>query len=157
MGDRTNCVLAVKGELNHAHMGRFWAVLDGIADAGWDADDPLTYIANGGGHFFFPEVNYGELPNEVEAILTELGLSWSWHWDAGGGFTEGVRFWDAETGCDDEYRAADSEIVLTIREAIHPENVTLAAEWADFWRQCGEITITDDNPKGGETNSAIVD
>lgn len=157
MGDRSDCVLAVKGDLNPAHMERFWAVMDGIAEAGWEDDDPLTYIANGGGHFHFREMNYGELPPEIEAILTELGLSWAWHWDAGQDLTEGVRFWDAETGSDDQYHATDSEIVLTIGEAIHAENVALAAEWAAFWRTCGEITITDNNPKGGETDTDPLD
>ena len=157
MGDRTYCVLSVKGELCRDDIARLWDIVSDFGVAGWEEEDPIAYITHGGGHFSFEEMNYGEMPSGVTEVLADLGLSWAWHWDAGGGFAEGVSLRNAKTDETDEYAASDSEIVLTVPDASNPDTLMLATHWSGFWKQCGIISIIEDAPKGGENNPKRLD
>lgn len=84
MGDRVGCSLYLFGKISTDNYERLYQALD---DYGFsDSEDPTW--------FYFSEVNYADLPDDVEDILTELEIPFIWSWNEGGSFGAGSIYSD---------------------------------------------------------------
>lgn len=134
MGDRTTCNLYLYGDLKQVSPQHLDELIEAITDAG-----PETYgegsaaekLAAANGHFWFYEVNYGEMDSELEEAITNAGLSYVWAWDAGGGYPSGMKLVNAQTEETAEFSTCDSEICLGMSE-LTPEKIAEARRWHDW-------------------------
>ena len=146
MGDRVECELHLHGAIARDRLPMLAAALED-GDPFWRDGETADYLARGGGVIVFPEMNYGEMPADLTAALTALGLAWAWRSGAGAGFPASVEFHDA-SGADASFIVSEYEILLTISEARDVERRAEAARWQAFWRETGALTITDSNTEG---------
>jgi len=94
-----------------------------------EAEDVLQGNLNS---FYFEEVNYARLVDDVREILCEHGFSWDWSWCPGGGYGAGMELHNALSGETAEFATIDCEIVLTL-DQIRDANVLAKAEkWGRF-------------------------
>ena len=134
MGDRTTSNLYLYGDLKKASAAQLAELIQAINDA-----DPETYgegtpsekLAAENGHFWFYEVNYGEMDSDLEEAIINAGLSYVWSWDAGGGYPSGMKLHNAETDETAEFATCDSEICLGISE-LTSENIAEARRWHNW-------------------------
>lgn len=121
MGDRTSCTLYIYGTTTAA----LWADVEKALDEFSPDDDGNEE----GGYFWFNEVNYGGLDEDVEATLIAAGLSYQWQWEQGGGYSEGIKLYDADTKETAEFCAIDHEIALPV-SLLTSDNIEVARKWA---------------------------
>lgn len=86
MGDRTYASLHISGILSCADDAR--ELFENIRNYGGcdDGDEPATAPTEAAElpcYFTFDEINYGEIPAELEGTLYALGLNYSWSHGAG--------------------------------------------------------------------------
>ena len=142
MGDRTYCTLSVFGEIDRAGFTK----LAYRIGAEWDGTqlEPDDHP----GEFGFEGVNYGQIDDDLCAELEAAGLSYAWHWQAGGGYGDGVYFVDrsSEAVVSAEFACSQGGIVLSLRDANDPETVGDANGWECWWRDT-KLAIIGSGPR----------
>lgn len=84
MGDRVGCNLNLFGVISIPDYERLYKALD---DYGFsDSEDPNW--------FYFSEINYAKLPDDIEDVLIELKIPFTWKWNEGGGYGAGIIYFD---------------------------------------------------------------
>lgn len=134
MGDCTTCNLYLYGDLRKASASHLAELIQAIDNAGpetYGEGTPAEKLAAENGHFWFYEINYGEMDSEIEEAIFNAGLSYVWAWDAGGGYPSGMKLNNAETEETVEFSTCDSEICLTISE-LTPDKIAEAQRWHDW-------------------------
>ena len=132
MGDRTYCVLQLRGEIAAARVPMLAQLL---CDNFCDDPDPVESFmhhdpkTDGLFTFSFEEVNYGEFPKEIKDWLKESKVSFAWWWDAGGDYDAGVTAYDAISGQLFEWGVLGSAIALTAYQLDNTELVKRTKEW----------------------------
>ena len=146
MGDRVDCELHLHGTIARDRLPMLAAALED-GDPPYQDGETSDYLARGGGVIVFPEMNYGEMPADLIAALTALGLAWAWRSGAGFSLPECVAFRN-ESGAEADFLMYENEILLTISEANDAMQRAEAERWQAFWRDTGVLTITDSVTEG---------
>jgi len=130
MGDRTSCTLHIEGVVDANGLDRLVEALED-ANASKDPDIRQCLLA-GDSHSFFHEVNYGEMDSDLSDTLEDLGLSYSWAWDSGDSYSEGITFFDARSGDSEEYATTNGALALTVDDLDNPQTIADIRKWDAF-------------------------
>lgn len=135
MSDRTNCTLDIRGIVDRDTWAEIEEIIADELAPTYERDAPLGYI-------HLEEINFGELPDEVDAKLRDAGLSYVWCNEVGGGYEAEIRIYDAVTQKVVEYLSDGGDTILvTVKQAETPSFMTEARYWQDFVHAAGGLTI----------------
>ena len=117
MGEYVWTIISIGGRIKRRDLPKLQALIEnyqGEDDAGYDDD---TFLPIGGETVEMRgTVNYGDIGEANEKVLTDLGLAWRIHFDAcGGQWAGGVKQWTPEHGLIDTISTEDQP-VATISE-----------------------------------------
>jgi hypothetical protein len=126
MGDRTYCSLYVFGSATQAQ-------LDALGDA-------LECVEQSENFFGFEEMNYGDPTDDQVKILNASGLSWSWHWESGDEYPEGMYLHNAETCETTNWLTNDGEMILSMGGVKNPVELERAMRYYD-WLMAQKFTL----------------
>lgn len=131
MGDRCTCTLEVGGTVSSADLKTLLKVLESEYADYQGQGDEIDLFGGGeqpGAIWWFEEVNYGDMMDEIESALEAMGLSYAWFNEAGGGYGQGFTFHDAQTEETVKFDSIEHEIALTLT-SITDERLAEARKW----------------------------
>lgn len=82
--------------------------------------------------FKYHEVNYGELPEDLEAYLIENKISFCWTWGNGGGYQSGLIINHNGSRLTFPTLESGGEIVLSVTEASDPSTLAQAQRFEAY-------------------------
>lgn len=125
MGDRTHCTLTLSGIVLREQLD---LICDAIEDEdGKHASDAMADLKECG-RLQFEEVNYAQMGASIRDVIIQSDLSYTWAWDSGGEYPEGVEIYDAKTKELSNFGTLEGKIALTVDHITDPEKIQRALD-----------------------------
>ncbi len=136
MGDRADCTLTLKGLLQASHIDMIAENLDDQYAQTHEEDafdDTQSALRAGENEFEFSQMNYAQMPQSLQDALKAAKLSYTWIWQQGDEYGEGVIIYDAFTDTEVHYRVHGGDIVLSLDQIKDPQKVADAFAWEKIY------------------------